>query len=538
MDVIHLYLKAGDARAAGRLLPRIVEPMLAGREEERLLELVNEVLERDPEQVEALRTLVRVYWWQRETEKLRAALERLVEAAEAAHLVEDERAALAQLVRLVPDQSKYLERLRELGGAPVELEEEALRGEEMNEEIPTFESFTMTNDESSEATTRETVQESEYHEAAATATDGVRAEAEQTTPSADFSFADLNEDWTDTHAGSAPASLENSSGEQTFGNEFQEFNLGFEPNEATRASQAPTVVETSAPAAAPLDARREAMLRQELDSVDFYLAQGYTDIALDTLEMLERQFGANPRIDARRQQLQSTASSAPHNAEVSANAPTEAVEFSNFSLYDVAEEQSPATSEAAQADDFLLTFDNAAKSHSQVAAPPTHAPTQPAARVPEVHPELAALFDEFRTAAEEDEPASNGDYETHYNLGLAYKEMDLMEEAVEEFQIAVNLAAPRDGTARYLHCCNLLGHCFMQKGMPRLAITWFNKGLDAPGHTADEYLALRFELGTAYEQLGDLDRAIDIFTEIYGVNVSYRGVSAKLNELQAQKTSG
>ena len=75
----------------------------------------------------------------------------------------------------------------------------------------------------------------------------------------------------------------------------------------------------------------------------------------------------------------------------------------------------------------------------------------------------------------------------------------------------------------------------MQKGIPRLAVMWFKKGLDAPGHTEDEYQALRFELGAAYEQMGDLDQAIDVFTEVYGVNVSYRGVADKLRDLQAQK---
>jgi hypothetical protein len=81
----------------------------------------------------------------------------------------------------------------------------------------------------------------------------------------------------------------------------------------------------------------------------------------------------------------------------------------------------------------------------------------------------------------------------------------------------------------------MLGHCFMKKEMPQAAAMWFKKGLEAPGHSEDEYQALRFELGTAYEQMGDLDRAINVFTEVYGIDVSYRGVSDKLRELQALK---
>ncbi|HEY9403599.1 MAG TPA: tetratricopeptide repeat protein, partial [Pyrinomonadaceae bacterium] len=131
--------------------------------------------------------------------------------------------------------------------------------------------------------------------------------------------------------------------------------------------------------------------------------------------------------------------------------------------------------------------------------------------------------------------ASTADYETHYNTGLAYREMGLIDQAVEELQAAIALAAPLDGTPRYLQCCNLLGHCFMQNNMPRPAAMWFKKGLDTPGHTDDEYQALRYELGTAYEQMGDLERAIEIFSEVYGTDVNYRGVAARLRDLQTKK---
>lgn len=130
---------------------------------------------------------------------------------------------------------------------------------------------------------------------------------------------------------------------------------------------------------------------------------------------------------------------------------------------------------------------------------------------------------------------SNEDYETHYNMGTAYKEMELLDEAIQEFQTAATLAKAGDGTSRYLQCCNMLGHCFIHKGMPRAAVLWFKKGLEAPGHAEDEYKALRYELGSAYQQMGEINRALEIFTEVYGVDVSYRDIADKLQELQAQK---
>src|SRR6185503_18395769 len=136
---------------------------------------------------------------------------------------------------------------------------------------------------------------------------------------------------------------------------------------------------------------------------------------------------------------------------------------------------------------------------------------------------LAEIFEEYRASSEsEGEAAANGDYETHYNLGLAYKEMDLFEDALEEFQMAASLSAPGDGTPRYLQCCNLLGHCFMRTGVPELAVKWFSKGLNAPGASEEERMALSYEVGVAHEQAGDLNRAIEFFTDVYGINVSYR----------------
>ena len=80
----------------------------------------------------------------------------------------------------------------------------------------------------------------------------------------------------------------------------------------------------------------------------------------------------------------------------------------------------------------------------------------------------------------------------------------------------------------------MLGHCFVEKGMPRAAVLWFKKGLDAPGRNPDEYKALQYELGSAYEAMGDLTRAVASFTEVYGVDVGYRDIAEKLESLQTR----
>jgi tetratricopeptide (TPR) repeat protein len=517
LDVARLYLNTGQVGDAVRVLSSITESILAGREEEKLMELLQEVLTRDPDHVEALRLLVRVYAWQREDEKQRQALERLAEAAEAAGLEDVERSALQQLAQFAPDQ-RHLLRLHALGQMPEEPAGEAApRPEAEPEEIPSFESFALINEDSSTASamglpSTEEVAEFEF--------------SAVTPPAADpaASFADLNEDWNPAGASTGATETAPSSGA------FQEFDFGGADAQAPPAAASD---EAGGASAGAVDPRREAMLRQELDSVDFYLAQGYMDIAADTLDMLERQFGAHQEIDERRAKLGQGPPPQPAAAP-----PVETVEFENFASYDVAEEVPAVEADGVEVEEIFANIESAPSGDQPPAAAP--APPAPAASqtTPGLDAGLAAIFDEFRTAAEEEEsPAADGDYETHYNLGIAYKEMELLDEAVEEFQSAASMTSPRDGTPRYLQCCNMLGHCFMSKEMPRLAVMWFKKGLEAPGHTEDEYQALRYDLGTSYEQLGDLDSAIDVFTEVYGIDISYRGVADKLRELQEQKAS-
>jgi tetratricopeptide (TPR) repeat protein len=489
IPVAQLYLKADEINEAARILTNIVEPMLAGREENELLELVNEMLARNPEHVEALRLLVRIHWWQRDMEKLRAALERLAEAAQAADLIDEERYALVQLVRLAPDENRYLERLELLGGTQEEaMGSIAFPPDSVAADVPSYETFAVVPEH--EVST-EAQFENEFESNSV-------AEPAFTDPSA--SFAELSDSLTDSAGLAKDANGARLSG----GIEF-DFN-GAEVSEPAEAQ-----VAHGEPAAEA--SRREAMIKQELESVDFYLSQGYFDIAADTLQMLEGQFGSHPELEARRQRLTSAMqSTAEHEVsfEMGATAP---------------HEQPHPEAE--------FKFEGAAET-AETREPQRLNRSSPSSADKAIDSGLAEIFEEFKVAAE-DESFENEDYETHYNMGTAYKEMDLIDEAIQEFQTAAALSRPGDGTPRYLQCCNMLGHCFMHKNMARAAVLWFKKGLESPGHTEDEYLALRYELGQAYEQMGDIHRAIDTFTEVYGQNIAYRGVAEKLKTLQEQR---
>jgi tetratricopeptide (TPR) repeat protein len=472
LDVARLYLRADKVEDAVRITARITEQMLAEREAERLLSLVDELLACDADNVQALRLLVRAHWWQRDMEKLRASLERMAEAAQAAGLDADERYALTQLTRLVPEQGHHAERLEQLGGA-----------EEMaaDEVLPEFAGSDSPSDEF------------------APSTDQFVFGSEPVSPPAgevEFEFnsvADVNEAW------SEPSAEASSTDGFTF--------------ESIVAEELPAMSEQSV-VEDDTESRNAALRTRELESVDFYIAQGYVDIAVDTLDLLERQFGSQPDIDIRRQRLQQASEAPIEQPEV----PIADVD------YEVARMPANGSNGSRQ-------------TSPEIAAPLTNINIAPVPAY-QIDPGLAEVFEEYRLSAEgEAETANNGDYETHYNLGLAYKEMDLFEEALEEFQIAIAMVSPGDGTPRFLQCCNLLGHCFMQNGVPRLAIKWFADGLNATGASEDERQALRYELAAAYEHVGELDHALTLFTEVYGKNVSYRGVNERLRALQ-QRAGG
>jgi tetratricopeptide (TPR) repeat protein len=464
LPVTRLYLKTGEVDETIRILSTIIERMLAGREERDLLELVNQVLDHNPDHVNALRMLVRINWWQRDMDALRASLERLAESAEASELVDEERYALTQLVRLAPDEQRYLDRLNLLGGLPEESPEDFSQPEESSSDVPEFETFAVVEDQ--DELEQPVAQISEFETNAADA---------PTFSDPTASFADLNED---------------------------------EPVVAAAEIESGTEDEGE---------RRENMMRQELESVDFYIAQGYSDIADDTLEMLERQFGQHPDIQVRRDKL----AAAGGKAVVEAPA---VFEFGGV------EEVPVARVEEAIAFDDDTAYATLAGEPIEVRGNDSHAAAAPAGAG--IDAGLAELFEEFR-AAEEGETVTE-DFETHYNMGTAYKEMDLIDEAIQEFQTSAGLVKPGDGTSRFLQCCNMLGHCFVHKGMPEAAVIWFKKGLSAPGHSEDEYQALRYELGSAYEQLGDFKQAREVYTEVYGVDVSYREVADKLSQLKGK----
>jgi pilus assembly protein FimV len=145
--------------------------------------------------------------------------------------------------------------------------------------------------------------------------------------------------------------------------------------------------------------------------------------------------------------------------------------------------------------------------------------------------ELAEVFQEFRDElgelGEEDE-----DLETHYNLGIAYREMGLLDEAIGEFQ-KVAKAVQKGKPFRYtMNCSTMLGLSFMDKGEPNIAALWYRRALEVPGLEDETVLALRYDLGLALDAAGDSTAALDCFRQVYATNIEYRDVADRISTLQ------
>ena len=168
----------------------------------------------------------------------------------------------------------------------------------------------------------------------------------------------------------------------------------------------------------------------------------------------------------------------------------------------------------------------AAKEQAPAAAAKPETPLAPAEHEP-----LKEVFDEFRAELGE-MGAEDEDLETHYNLGIAFREMGLLEEAISEFQ-KVAKANEKGKAFRYaMQCCTLLGLAFMEKGQPSIAAIWYERALRTPGVDGESTLALRYDLGVAQESANDLDAALKSFSQVYAVNIDYRDVADRIAALQ------
>jgi tetratricopeptide (TPR) repeat protein len=134
-----------------------------------------------------------------------------------------------------------------------------------------------------------------------------------------------------------------------------------------------------------------------------------------------------------------------------------------------------------------------------------------------------AVFGAFKRGVQK--ALGSHDHEAHYDLGIAYREMGLLDDAVGEFRSA--MASP----ARRIDCLHMLGLCALEQGRSDEAVDYLSHALAAPDLERERELAIRFELGRAYERGGDVEKARAAWEKVASVDPEFCEVGELLATL-------
>ncbi|WP_306672138.1 tetratricopeptide repeat protein [Geothrix campi] len=230
-----------------------------------------------------------------------------------------------------------------------------------------------------------------------------------------------------------------------------------------------------------------------LGDIDFQLDYGSPEEAKDEIDAAFQQFPGHPELQARLER----AASALQKLGLAAKA--NALDESDFanSFFDLTDVLGTA----------LMNEGEDEEMHD-------------ATHVVEKIQSVDELFSAFREGVEKQ--VKGDDYDTHYNLGIAYKEMVLIEPAIEEFKIAMG------DPERTLECCSMLSICEQDRGDLDAAVAWLRQGIEAPGFPPEDSIGLRYDLAEIYLQQGQAALAATEFKAVHAMDPDYRDVAARL----------
>jgi tetratricopeptide (TPR) repeat protein len=170
-------------------------------------------------------------------------------------------------------------------------------------------------------------------------------------------------------------------------------------------------------------------------------------------------------------------------------------------------------------DDDLSTITSALE--SELFAEEAGTPSPEAADIED----LGQMFQQFKEHV--DREVGSDDHRTHYDLGIAYKEMGLIDEAIQEFRVAVETPdLAREASV-------MLGICYRDREEPTAAAEWYRKALAAAGDDV-ETSDLRYDLAEVLLKSGEPGAALDTFRTLLETDPSFRDVRERIAELESR----
>ncbi len=138
--------------------------------------------------------------------------------------------------------------------------------------------------------------------------------------------------------------------------------------------------------------------------------------------------------------------------------------------------------------------------------------------------DFAQMLQQFKQKVSEN--LSADDAKSHYDLGSAYKDMGLLDEAVGEFQQALR------AQSGHLPTFEMLGQCFLEKGDHEVAIRTLERAREAPWQIEDDLLGIYYYLGMAYEETGNSERAREFYEKVFSLDINFKDVTERLRALR------
>jgi tetratricopeptide (TPR) repeat protein len=245
----------------------------------------------------------------------------------------------------------------------------------------------------------------------------------------------------------------------------------------------------------------------EIEEIDFFISQELFDEAKGVLEELLAEHPDDPRLARFVEELLAPPP-APEPASEPA-APPPATEADDEILVE----------DDSGDDDDVLDFDQLAEDLDQLVDDLATEETTTDQQVSD----FEEVFSKFKAGVQEQ--VASTDFATHYDLGMAYKEMGLYDDAISEFEIA------RGDPRRGAQVAIMIGICHLGGGRTDQALAVLEGGLELAGLTADETLALKYELAKAHETRGEKDRALDLYNEVLIEDPGFADVVERIDAL-------
>ncbi len=147
----------------------------------------------------------------------------------------------------------------------------------------------------------------------------------------------------------------------------------------------------------------------------------------------------------------------------------------------------------------------------------------------DVEKELSEIVATFKKNVQQ--KIDKKDYESHFNLGIAYLEQGLLDEAEEELQIACL------SEKKKIDCFSILSHCHKKKKEYKKALECLERALDSTKKGTGQYYGLRYEIASLYEVTQEKKKALNVYREVKKWNPQYRDTADKIEKLEKDRRS-